>query len=238
MRTLDTQNQIGRLVAERPARSRVFESYGIDYCCGGKRTLAEACERKGIDATRVLEDLVAIEEVGTADVENPKEMSLTALADHIEATHHVYLRRELPRLDRMVDKVFTVHGETHEWLADVKTTFADLVAELMPHMMKEEQILFPMIREIDRGGDSRQTPFGSVNNPIRAMEKEHANAGEALLRLRTITNGYTPPEGACNTFRAMLDGLSELEADTHEHIHKENNILFPRASLAEQGGVN
>ncbi len=235
MENLNGQNQVGQLVAEKPSRSRIFESFGIDYCCGGKSTLADACDRKGVGIDEVLSALAANEEIADSAVDNPSAMSLTDLADHIEATHHEYLRSELPRLDALVDKVVTVHGDKHEFLAKLQDTYKALVAELMPHMMKEEQILFPLIREIDQGGPSASSHCGSVNNPIRAMEHEHDNAGEALLQLRTITNGYAPPEGACNTFRAMLDGLAELEANTHEHIHKENNILFPRAAQAELG---
>ena len=128
MTALDTQNKIGQLVAEKPARSRVFESYGIDYCCGGKRTLADACEKKGIDPGKIIEELIAIDAVDNSLSENPLEMSLTDLADHIEATHHEYLRRELPRLVGMVEKVHRVHGEKHPWLADLKASFGDLVA--------------------------------------------------------------------------------------------------------------
>lgn len=230
MTTLNAQMTVGQLVADRPARSRVFESHSIDYCCGGKRTLDEACREKGVDPAAVLAALEAIGAEPDDDGVNPSDMTMTELADHIEQTHHVYLRKELPRLTELTKKVAAAHGDKYSWLEDVKHTYADLVAELEPHMQKEEQILFPMIRELERQGGGYG---GSVGSPIAVMEHEHDNAGAALLRLRELTNGFTPPPDACNSFRAMLDGLATLEVNTHEHIHKENNVLFVRAAEAE-----
>ena len=238
METLDIHMQIGHLVAERPARSRIFDRYGLDYCCGGKRTVEDACRRRGIDPDPVLAELEALDAEVVPQDDPIAGMSMTELADHIEETHHAYLRSELPRLARLVDKVTTVHGEVHAWLEEVRTVFAGLVAELEPHMMKEEQILFPMIRELERAGSSRVFHCDTIENPIRVMEHEHDNAGQALDRLRNITNGFAIPEGACNSFRAMLDGLETLEADLHDHIHKENNVLFVRAAQAAARSTN
>jgi regulator of cell morphogenesis and NO signaling len=184
-----------------------------------------------VDPAVVLTDLKDLEAEGGPSDDPISGMSMTELADHIEQTHHAYLRSELPRLTRLVDKVTSVHGEAHAWLEDVRTVFAGLVAELEPHMMKEEQILFPMIRDIESGG-SGASHCGSIENPIRVMEHEHDNAGQALERLRELTNGFVAPDGACNSFRAMLDGMETLEADLHQHIHKENNVLFVRAAEA------
>lgn len=231
------QTTVGELVAQRPSRSRVFEKLGIDYCCGGKKTLAELCEARGLDADTVLTIMLAAE-AGAAD--GPKEQSwstagLTELADHIEQTHHAYLKRELPRLGAMVRKVAAVHGDRHPWMLEVDGIFTGFAAEMQAHMMKEEQMLFPMIRSLDRGKPSADGDCGpGVANPIRVMEHEHDNSGEDLSRMRKLSDGFTPPPGACNTFRAMLDGLAELEADTHRHVHKENSILFPRALELEQ----
>ena len=233
MSRLDIHLDIGHLVAEKPARSRVFDRHGIDYCCGGKRTVEDACRDRGLDATTVLAELEALDTQDSANEVDPRQMTMTELADHIEHTHHVYLRSELPRLQALIDKVAGVHGASYPWLEDVQATFANLVAELEPHMLKEEQLLFPIIRELDRAPVSPSFHCGSVTNPIRVMEQEHDRAGQALRRLRTLTDDFTAPEGACNTFRAMLDGLAALEADTHQHIHKENNVLFVRASEAE-----
>jgi regulator of cell morphogenesis and NO signaling len=229
MTTLNQQMTVGQLVAERPARSRVFESHAIDYCCGGKRTLDDACRKNGLDVAAVLAELEAVDAGPQDDGINPSDMTMTDLADHIEQTHHVYLREELPRLTGLTEKVAAVHGDKYPWLEDVKTTYADLVAELEPHMQKEEQILFPMIRRLESSGSSG----GSVGSPIAVMEHEHDNAGNALRHLRELTSDFTPPPEACNSFRAMLDGLATLEANTHEHIHKENNVLFVRAAEAE-----
>ena len=154
---------------------------------------------------------------------------MTELADDIEQTHHAYLRDELPRLRDLVKKVSAVHGQVHPWLTVLGSVYAELVAELDPHMLKEEQILFPMIRELDQATTAPSFHCGNVGNPIRMMEMEHRNAGDALDRMREMTNDYEIPEGACNSFRAMLTGLEHLEADLHLHIHKENEILFSKA---------
>ncbi len=234
MTALDIHAQVGQVVAERPARSRVFERHGIDYCCGGKVTLEEVCRTKGIDPATVIAELEAVDAKDTTDGVNPSDMTMTELAEHIVLTHHAYLHEELPRLSALIDKVTSVHGAKYAWLENVRTTFADLVAELMPHMMKEEQILFPMIRELDHAVAAPSLHCGSVKNPIRAMEQDHDDAGQALRLLRVLTGDYTPPEGACNSFRAMLEGLAALETDMHQHIAKENNVLFVRAATVEE----
>ena len=229
----DFHTQVGHLVAEKPERSRVFERHGLDYCCGGKRSLEDACRDKSLDPSTVVAELEALDAPG-ADEVSPADMSMTDLVDHIVETHHRYLRGELPRLVGLIDKVNGVHGTAYPWLEEVRQTFADLVAELEPHMAKEEQVLFPMIRELDRAIDAPSFHCGSVSNPIRLMEHEHDAAGFALNRLRELTFHFAPPEGACNSFRAMLDGLAALETDLHLHIHKENNVLFVRAVEAEE----
>ncbi len=234
MPMLDIHTQVGHLVAEKPERSRVFERHGLDYCCGGKRSLEDACRDKSLDPSTVLAELEALDAEPEADEISPADMSMTELVDHIVETHHRYLRGELPRLEGLIDKVTAVHARAYPWLEEVRQTFADLVAELEPHMAKEEQVLFPMIRELDRAIDAPSFHCGSVSNPIRMMEHEHDAAGFGLDRLRELTSEFTPPEGACNSFRAMLDGLASLETDLHLHIHKENNVLFVRAVEAEE----
>jgi regulator of cell morphogenesis and NO signaling len=236
MTTIKLDTTVGQLVAERPARSRVFEKLGIDYCCGGKMPLAQACADQGLDPGTVVQVLAAAEVTdNTTAPADAAAMSLTELADHIQATHHAYLRQELPRLSAMSRKVASVHGEHYAWTIQVAQIVDDFVAELNAHMMKEEQILFPLIRQLDSAAGPTQFHCGSVANPIRVMEMEHDSAGNALARMRALSGGYTPPADACNTFRALLAGLAELEADLHQHIHKENNILFPRAAAAEHG---
>ena len=235
MNELEVQTTVGQLVVDRPQRSRVFDRLHIDYCCGGKRTVEEACAKRGLDANAILAELKAFDaEAETQpDAVRPADLTVTELADDIERTHHAYLREELPRLGDLVKKVSGVHGQAHPWLAGLGSVYADLVAELEPHMFKEERILFPMIRELDRAATAPSFHCGSVGNPIKVMEMEHQNAGDALDRMREMTNDYEVPEGACNSFRAMLSGLEHLEADLHRHIHKENEILFPKASEME-----
>jgi regulator of cell morphogenesis and NO signaling len=222
---------VGGLVAAVPARSRIFEQLGIDYCCGGKLPLAEACRKKGLDPRTVVQMLAAFDaaQSGPAEAIDPLSMTLTALADHIEATHHAYLKTELPRLDAITEKVARVHGEHDSRLAQVRQAFAALSEEMHSHMAKEERILFPMIRALEASGDLSVLHCGSLAHPIRQMEAEHDSAGGGLALMRELTDGFTPPAWACNTYRAMLDALAHLERDLHLHVHKENNVLFPQA---------
>ena len=233
MFTFQINDTVGEIVAQHPALSRVFEKAGIDYCCGGKKTLDEACGPQGLNPHTLLDELkesVSSPEKPTLDI---IAMSLTELADHIEQTHHVYLRSELPRLDALTAKVASVHGEKDSRLFEIRETFVTLFEELSSHMMKEEQILFPMVRQIEKSAASPDFHCGSLANPIRQMEMEHDNAGSALESLKKLSGGYTAPEWACNTYRAMLDALARFELDLHQHIHKENNVLFPRALKME-----
>ena len=235
MGTYKMTDTVGGIVAQRPALSRVFESERIDYCCGGKKTLAEVCQSKGVDQQGLLaklEKYVATEADGQPMVD-AAAMPLAELADHIEQTHHGYLREELPRLERMTKKVAAVHGEHDLRLHEVAQVFLAMAEELTNHMMKEEQILFPMIRQLEQSETVPDFHCGSLANPIRMMEMEHDSAGSALERLQELTDGFTPPEWACNTYRAMIEGLVALERDLHQHIHKENNVLFPRAQAME-----
>lgn len=230
MKPIDLTTTVGQLVAERPGRARVFEQFGIDYCCGGKVPLQEACATGGIEAQAVLRALhQADANPAPTDSADWAHAPLAELITNILETHHAYLRRELPRLTQIAGKVLEVHGTRHPELSEVQAVYDDLRAELQMHMMKEEQVLFPMIQAMEADGVVAAAHCGSVQNPIRVMEHEHDSAGAALLRLRTLTGGYIPPADACNTYRAFLSGLAELEQDLHQHIHKENNILFPRA---------
>ena len=242
MTTLKLSDSVGSWVTEHPATSRVFEQHRIDYCCGGGRPLEEACWKGKVDAQALLEELQEVISKGSTEVspdDNFTSKSLTNMCDSIVATHHEYLKRELPRLTQLVDKVVRVHGDHYTWLFRLGKSFQELRDELNPHMFKEEQVLFPAIRTIEKLQSVPSFPFGSVDNPIRMMEHEHDVAGQALREIREASSDFTLPDGGCNTFRAMLDGLHELEGDVHRHIHKENNVLFPRASrlAAELSGT-
>ncbi len=230
MNTFKVTDTLGDVVARCPALSRVFEEASIDYCCGGKKTLNEACLEKGLDSQAFL---AALEESALASagesVVDVVAMSLTELVDHIEQTHHTYLRSEFPRLDGMTAKVASVHGENNSRLHQIRETFLALTAELSKHLITEEQMLFPMVRQLDASEMTLTSHSGSLTNLIQQIESEHSQAGSALEKLREIADDYTPPDWACSTYRAMLDALVRLEHDIHLHIHKENNVLFPRA---------
>ena len=220
-----------------PGSVRVFQQYGIDFCCGGAKQLGEACREKGVP----LEGFLAgVENALSAEVPDTSDWStatLSQLIDHILAKHHAYLRAEFPRLAGMLAKVIAVHGERHPELRHpLGDLYAGLQRELEGHMWKEENVLFPLIKRMEQGqgaGEER-TQGMPVGGPIRMMEMEHESAGNALRQMRQVTSNYQAPEDACNTYRALFDGLNTLEADLHQHIHLENNILFPRA--IELGG--
>ena len=234
MNCIDSNCSVGALVREKPSRSRVFDRFGIDFCCGGKVSLAQACTKRGVPLEKIV-NAIEIDDSRTLEdnLVDADSMTLSDLCDHIEATHHAYLRQELPRLDQMTEKVARVHGDKEPKLREIRAVFLELQAELMPHMMKEEQILFPIIRKLEDCIARPEFHCGSVNNPIRQMEHEHEHAGDALKRIRELTNDFAPPEWACNTYRAMFDGLKELEANMHQHVHKENNVLFVKAAELE-----
>jgi regulator of cell morphogenesis and NO signaling len=234
MSAICVHDTIGQLVARRPALSHAFEAAGVDYCCGGKKTLEEACREKGLDPNAFVARLeqAALATAG-APVVDAAAMSLTELADHIERTHHAYLRDALPRLDMLTERVASVHGADDPRLREVRKTLLAFAGELTSHMMKEEQVLFPMIRRLESSDTPPAFHCGSIANPIRQMELEHHDAGAALERMRTLTDEYTPPTWACNTYRAMLDAIGRLERDMHQHVHKEDNVLFPSAATLE-----
>lgn len=237
MSKLDQTVTVGEWVAQHPQSVRVFEEHQIDYCCGGNRSLAQACAAKGLNADRFASQLLtSIAQTQDAPEVNWSDRPLHELCNHIEATHHAYLKTELPRLAAIVEKVAKVHGPAHPELLDIRLVYMELWAELEPHMVKEERILFPAIRHLEKSSSQPRFPFGTVANPIRMMEHEHDIAGNALQRIRSLTNDYHVPDDACNTWRVMLDGLAHLERDLHQHIHKENNILFPRAKTRELAG--
>jgi regulator of cell morphogenesis and NO signaling len=224
---------VGELVVQRPSRARVFERFGIDYCCGGKFPLADVCRKKGIDPAQVLAALDQDDAGSPASDRDWSAASVTELTAHIEATHHAYLRREMPRLEYLTGRVADRHGDQRPELRRVQQIFLAFKTEMDAHMGKEEQILFPMCRELEHATSVPAFHCGSVCNPVAMMISEHDNAGEALRQMRELTGDYVPPAEACNTYRAMLAGLAELEADTHRHVHLENNILFPKAIAAE-----
>lgn len=224
MSLVETNRTLGDIVTSDPSSARVLDRYGLDYCCGGRRTLADACASAGIDVDEVVAALEAHEPGPTPEWAS---MGPVELVDHLESTHHRYLHAELPRLAALVAKVHGVHGQNHPELTEIEATFGELHAELAPHLMKEERVLFPMIRELAAASTAPQFHCGSLRNPISVMMSEHDSTGVQLERLRALTGDFSPPADACASYRALYDGLAELEADTHLHVHKENNVLFP-----------
>lgn len=232
---LDPSATLAALVTEHPVLARHLERFGLDYCCGGQRTLDQACAAVGLDAGEVVAELAP--HAGPAAPEAWASMGPAELVDHLEATHHAYLHGELPRLAALADKVVAAHGARHPELAEVRPAYAELHADLVPHLMKEERVLFPMVRELAaaRAAGAPIPAFhcGSLRHPVSVMLAEHDRTGELLDRLRRLTGGFTPPADGCASFRALYEGLAELEADTHLHVHKENNVLFPAVLALE-----
>ena len=233
---IDMTKTVREFVLELPSSTNVFEQLGIDYCCGGQKPLAEACAAAGKkleNLTAVLERLQSEQQTRTAPESNWTELPLYDLIEHIKSAHHAYVREQIPNIEALLDKVTAKHGENHPELAGVRDKFDALADELSPHLMKEEQILFPYIARMEESSVQHEPAppscFGSVENPIHMMMSEHDNAGEALREMRRLTADYKVPEDACTSFRALYKLLQEFEADLHQHIHKENNILFPRA---------
>jgi regulator of cell morphogenesis and NO signaling len=233
---IDLKRPVGELVAERISRAAVFERFGIDYCCHGQTPLVEACHQLGMSPEEVL-GAITLADAAPQDTEEPDyvRMPLGGLADEIEATHHAFMKRELPRLEGLLAKVRAAHADRHPELNDIAAVFAGFKDEIDSHLMKEERILFPMIRQLETATSLPTFHCGSVKNPIRVMEHEHDDAGSALARMRALTGGFVAPADGCATYQALMQGLAAVEADLHRHIHKENNILFPKAAALEAG---
>jgi regulator of cell morphogenesis and NO signaling len=228
---------IGDIVADDYRTAAVLERYGLDFCCGGKRTLDEACRERGVETARVAADLDALDDVSYIGL-RAADWPLDALIDHIVTRHHRYVREAIPVLIAHSTKLERVHGERHPELAQVARLFEEIADDMTLHMAKEEEILFPYIRglvEADRAGEPvGPSPFGTVQNPIRMMEREHEAAGDTMGRIRELTGGYQPPETACTTYRVCFQELQQFERDLHRHVHLENHVLFPGAQRLEE----
>jgi len=227
---ITTTKTVRELAVELPHATRVFEKLGIDYCCGGGRPLEEACATAHIavdDVVRALE-----QSTGNSASGNPRDWNaapLGELVDHIVSKHHTYVKAEVPRLQALMTKVIGVHGKNHPELEQVHVAFCELAGELGGHLMKEEQILFPYIKQMAGGTGCGPSCFGTVQNPIHVMMLEHDSAGEKLREMREATQNYALPQDACVSYSTLFSALVEFEQDLHQHIHVENNILFPRA---------
>ncbi len=221
---------VGELVVQQPGRARVFERLGVDYCCYGAAPLAEACDKVGLEFEAVRHELEVSDQIAPAYEEDWSAVPLARLIQHLIEIHHHYLRTELPRLERLMTQVALHHGLRYRRLMDLAETFLAMKRELLEHLEKEERILFPLIRRLEAG----ELVAFSVENPISVMEVEHRHMAEALARMRDLTDDYTPPPDGCSAFVTLMASLAELEEELHEHLHKENNILFPRAEKLER----
>lgn len=233
------ENQIiGELVARDYRTASVFKKYSIDFCCQGNRTIEEACEKKNIDTKKVLEDLVAMMEAKSESTTDYQSWPLDLLADYIEKKHHRYVQEKTLEIQPYLDKICKVHGERHPELLEIKEEFNASAGELAAHMKKEELILFPFIRKMTKAKLENTkvdaAHFGTVKNPIQMMMNEHTVEGNRFRKIEELSNNYTPPLDACNTYRVSFALLKEFEQDLHLHIHLENNILFPRAIEIEK----
>ena len=234
------EKTVRELALESSSATRVFEKLGIDYCCGGNKSLEEACLTANLPIEKVRKALDDAErETNRGAGRDWQHEPLSEVIAHINVTHHNYVREEIARLGPLFEKVCGVHGQNHPELLRIRAVFRGLAQELTQHLMKEEMVLFPYVLRMEeaviQGEPPLPAPFGSVANPVAMMEHEHDGAGEALRMMRAASKSYEAPEGACTSYRALYRALEEFEADLHQHIHLENNILFPRAIAMERG---
>ncbi|WP_407430749.1 iron-sulfur cluster repair di-iron protein [Arcticibacter sp.] len=229
---------IGEIVAKDYRKAQVFKKFGIDFCCGGKKTVSEVCNKKGIDIAEVKQQLAATDGDQGNPSQNYQSWELDFLSDFIVSTHHKYVKETLPFLSEISAKVARVHGESHPEVVAAAHAFAGVAADLSAHLLKEEKVLFPYIKQLvtakREGAALPQAPFGEVSHPIQMMEAEHEHAGEDMSEIRTVTNGFSIPHDACTSYRILYKMFQEFESDLHQHIHLENNILFPKAIELER----
>ena len=229
---------IREIAVESPATTRVFEEYKIDYCCHGNTMFDEACRNAGASPDVVegkIDDILRIDDRGRLSL---AALNLTELTDHILDHHHVYTKQEMEQLTPLMEKVARKHGEHYPFLSELKAVFQAVCDDLEPHMMKEETVLFPYIKRLDEDFSNNAfgspPPFGTALNPIKIMRIEHDEVGSLLAKMRLLTNDYELPDGACPSFTALYHRFEVLERDLHQHIHLENNVLFPRTIDLEE----
>ena len=235
--SFNSETKVKDIALSNPAAKRVLEDAGLDYCCGGGRSLHDACLQADMSAEEILNRLREnTKNTGPDDV-NWMAAPLHELTRHIREKHHRYVREAIPRTQALLDKVIEKHGKDHPEVSDIRAVFSEVGKEMIMHMQKEEQILFPYIDALERAASAHASVeppfFQTVKNPIHAMMKEHDAAGELVKQIRSLSGEYTAPADACASFTALYQGLKEFEADLHQHVHLENNILFPRAVETE-----
>ena len=238
---MDTKMTLGEITAEDYRTAIVFKKYNMDFCCGGKKTLEDACEEHNLNPHEVLKE-IKLNATNVRPEQNYSDWRIDFLADYIVNTHHSYVRKNLESIKEFMDKTVNKHSENHPELKKIKQLFTQVNSELLNHMQREEQILFPYIKRMVQTKDSKisLTPpmFGSIKNPIAMMEQEHEEAGNAFQVIRSLSNNLTPPNDACKTYQITYSLLNEFEENLHLHIHLENNILFPKSVALEEELLN
>lgn len=228
---------IGEIVSDDYRTAQVFKRHGLDFCCGGGRTVSEACEKKGVDPETITRELTMLGD-GNGTSHNYKDWSPDFLIDYIINNHHNYVRNKLPEIHLYAAKVARVHGASHPENVKILKRFEVLASALKEHLKKEEEILFPYVKilvEAERTGEKPEAPdFITAENPIRMMEAEHEDAGKEMEEIRQLSNDFSPPADACATYRVLYENLKEFRDDLHKHVHLENNILFPKALELEK----
>jgi len=234
----ETDETLGEIAAKDLRKAQIFKKYGLDFCCGGKKTVKEACKEKGLDVTKIEQELQQADKIPSSRPLPYNEWNLDFLADYIVNTHHSYVKKNLPDIKTYADKVAKVHGGRHEELLPVRQLVDEIYTEMMNHMVKEERVLFPYIKELVTAKNNTQplhaSHFGTVQNPINMMEMEHEAVAKNLADIRQLTNDYVLPEDACASYSLLYRLLDEFENDLHLHVHLENNILFPKALEIEK----
>ncbi len=234
----ETEETLGQLAAKDLRKAQIFKKYGLDFCCGGKKTVKQACAEKGLDVTKVEQELMQADNAPASRPLPYNEWSLDFLADYIVNTHHTYVKKTLPDLLFYANKVARVHGQRHPELVEINHHVEEVNAELTAHMMKEEKVLFPYVKALALSAKgeapAQAAHFGTVQNPINMMEMEHELVGKEMGLIRTLSDNYTLPENACASYSMLYRMLDEFEQDLHLHIHLENNILFPKAIELEK----
>jgi regulator of cell morphogenesis and NO signaling len=230
---INNQSIIGKIVAENYKAASVFKKYKIDFCCNGNRSIADASRKKQMDEDTLINELKeATGEKNQGEIDF-KSFPLDLLVDYIEKTHHRYIDSKIPEITPYLDKIVSVHGDNHPELYEVERLFKESAGDLTAHLRKEELMLFPYIRQLVKeqisGEKKPVTKIGDAAEYIALMEDEHETEGERFRNISELTDDYTPPSDACNTYRVTLSLLQEFEEDLHRHIHLENNILFPKA---------
>jgi len=234
---VSSNKTVADYVTENIKTAHIFKKYGIDFCCGGGISVEKACAKNNVDQATLEKELAEVDVIKDV-IEDYDKWELDFLMIYIENVHHTYVRESLPIISQYVNKVAKVHGHHYIEVVEINQLFHEVANELLSHMQKEEQVLFPFIKQLvqaeKEGRKNTTPPFETVNNPIQMMEHEHESAGNIFKEISRLSNNYTPPEGACNTFRALYAKLEEFEQDLHKHIHLENNILHPKAILLEK----